>query len=641
MTVSRTDSNKMRSSLMPGPRTGKGPQVIKTRYQLRTLRAPIEGEARTLCNKEYVVIPVVALIEGVRHAGGSPAPELVLAEAFGRHVETWNGRPIVVNHPVNASGQAVLASSPYILETSYLGTLMGAKVEDKKLIVEAWLDVAAIEASGSDGVLGMWKRLVGGETVEVSVGAIVYTKRGDGEWDGKKYSGSWDIVIPDHLAFLDGEQIGACSVEDGCGTFRTHSVGQVTLSKGARDKMAKAAVGTLKTVGSGGTTAASTETSGSPREACACGDKKGLVAGQPEEVQVAVGQGWARMLWNADTFDHDRRQLMQRALTDKFGSSKGSYVVTFNDTRVVFEQFNGDKFALYEMEYECDTENNVTLTGDAVEVVLQSKTVPIGGKKEKNMSKALQSLAAKSKKKDEEEDPNEKEPDDDADDTSSGKGKKKGMSSIPTHILELAKALDSSETATDIVKALAGTGPGKEMAEALKVREAVRAQSVKIIQASSGGKHFTAEMLAEMPFSALQQTAIAFLAADKRAAAKAEARALEEEGSEEEFEEGAEGEEFEEGEEEGEEEDGSVTGLSAIMDLDAAANRANAPPPAKKQAPKGKGTVARLAAPGRASFAGRAASGQRGNGAVPQAPDVFAFNNDGEYVGPKAAKATA
>lgn len=639
MTVSRTDSNKMRSSLMPGPRTGKGPQVIKTRYQLRTLRAPIEGEARTLCNKEYVVIPVVALIEGVRHAGGSPAPELVLAEAFGRHVETWNGRPIVVNHPVNAAGQAVLASSPDILETSYLGTLMGAKVEDKKLIVEAWLDVAAIEASASDGVLGMWKRLVGGETVEVSVGAIVYTKRGDGEWDGKKYSGSWDIVIPDHLAFLDGEQIGACSVEDGCGTFRTHSVGQVTLSKGARDKMAKAAVGTLKTVGSGGTATTSTETKGSPREACACGDKKGLVAGQPEEVQVAVGQGWARMLWNADTFDHDRRQLMQRALTDKFGSSKGSYVVTFNDTRVVFEQLNGDKFALYEMEYECDGENNVTPTGDAVEVVLQSKTVPIGGKKEKNMSKALQSLAAKSKKKDEEEDVDNKE----EEDAEEGKGKKKGMSSIPTHILELAKALDSSETANDIVKALSGTGPGKEMAEALKVREAVRAQSVKIIQASSGGKHFTAEMLAEMPFSALQQTAIAFLAADKRAAAEAEARALEEEGSEEEFEEGAEGDEFEEGEEEDSEDaDGSVAGLSAIMDLDAAANRANAPPPAKKApvAKKG-GTVARLAAPGRASFAGRAASGQRGNGAVPQAPDVFAFNSDGEYVGPKAAKATA
>jgi hypothetical protein len=596
-----------------------------TRYSLRTLRSPVEGESRTLCSKDYIVISVVALVEGVRHAGGSPSPELVLAEAFGRHVETWNGRPLVVNHPVNAAGKAVLASSPDILESSYLGTLMGAKVEDGKLIVEAWLDVNAIEASQSDAVIDMWKRLVDGETVEVSVGAIVYTKRGDGEFEDKKYSGSWDIVIPDHLAFLDGGQIGACSVEDGCGTFRTHSVGSVRLSSGARKKMA----GALKTVKSGAVSVAS-EGDGTKREACDCGDKKGLVAGQVAEAQVKTGKAWARMLWNAETFDHDRRSAMQRALTEKFGSMKSAYVVTFNDTKVVFEQFCTDRFALYEMEYESDGENNITFSGDAVEVVLQSKTVPVAGNKgKKEMSKALQSLAAKSKGKAKDQD--EEDAEDGADDEStenadgtkkkSGKKKMSSEVSVPTHILSLAEKLDEAETLEDIAKALDGTGPGKKLRSAMKVCESARKQAIKVIRSSAGGKGFTDDMLADMSFEALQQTAVAFLAADRRAEEVLAADAGLDEGEELE----------EEGEELEEVEDGEVEGLSAIMDLEGQAERLNAPPPKKKTGVPAK--TARLAAPGKASYGGRAAAGGGGHGRPPVAPNIFNFDDNGDFIG--------
>jgi hypothetical protein len=539
---------------------------------------------------------------------------------------------LVVNHPVNSDGQAVLASSPEILEECYLGELLGARVEGGKLLVDAWLDVAAIQASTSKGVESMWKRLVDGETVEVSVGAIVYTKRGEGEWEGKKYSGSWDIVIPDHLAFLDGDQVGACSVEDGCGTFRTQSAGRIQLSEGARRNMA----GALKTVGSGAK-GAKASVDGESREACSCAGAKGLVAAAPSDADKAnLGMSFARMLWNADTFDADRRGYMQRALSEHFGSSKMSYVITYNDNVVVYEQYNGDKFVLYELAYESDGDNNCTFVGDPVEVVIQSKTVPVGGKaKEKNMSKALQSLAAKAKKKDSEPDAaDEDEEDEGENEGTTSKGKKKKMSSgahLPTHIVDLAEKLDTAETLEDVQKALSGTAIGRQLGAAMKVCAAARDKAVAVILSSSGGKHFTKEMLAGVEFEALDKMALSFLSADKALEA---ARNLEEGESEEE----GEGED-EESEAEAE---AAVEGLSlGFMDYnDALAaeekklnGKGGAVASGRSPTPVGNpAKAARLAGKG-ANFGGRAArGGSGGNVGVPVAPDVFTFDKNGKLV---------
>lgn len=632
--------------------------MARSRYHLRTLRSAMEGESRTLCGQEYIVISVVALVEGVRHAGGSPTPELVLAEAFGRHVETWNGRPIVVNHPVDDKGQAVLASRPDVLENSYLGRMMSSRVENGKLITDAYLEIAAIQASESKRVQSMWKRLTDGETVEVSVGAIVYTKKESGEYNGKKYSGSWDVVIPDHLAFLDGGQTGACSVEDGCGTFRTHSVGVVKLSEGARRNMARLAANTggnpsVKTVKS------AVNEPATHREACDCGGKKGLIAGQPEEQHIATGTAVARILWNAETFDHDRRGAMQRALGEKFGPTKMCYVVAFNDECVVYEEYNGERFILLELEYSSDAKNVITFSGEPTEVVLQTKSVPVpvssnSKKSEESLmsSKALQSLAAKAKSKADKEDEEDGGIDEEAEnaDGSLKKGGKKKMSSAsyPTHIIALAESLDSAETLEDIAKALEGTVPGKKLLAAMKVCASARQQAVKVIQASKSGKNFSDAMLAAMEFDALSQLAVTFLSADKKAAEKAKARAAaEEDGSdiediEDEDLEGSEEEDTDESDdsEETEEEDASVAALNAIMDFDGKAERLNGAVAKKKALAQNQasrpGMTARLAAPGRATYGGRAAQGGSTSRGVPTPPDIFPFDENNQYIQPKA-----
>ena len=447
------------------------------------------GDVRTLNGRDYVVVPVVALVEGVRHAGGSPHPELVLAEAFGRHVATWNGRPIVVDHPIDDNGVSVLASSPGILETCYLGTLLNAEVSDGKLKTEAWLDLSAIENSSSDKVVEMWERLVDGQTVEVSVGAIVYTQQKKGTYEGKKYSGVWDIVIPDHLAFLSGDQIGACSIDDGCGTYRTQSLGSLQLSEGIRMAVkGKRSAASLKKVRAA---ADEVETNcecgcgGSGR--CAGADEEDTVeevVGDPAEREVApqrlsdsvaLAGAVHRVLFSMDTFDHDRRALLSRALRKKF-KDKYPYTIAYNDSMVLFEVYEDDEYKLYQVAYTSGDDNSVSIDGEPEEVIVQSKVVPVVDAGNKSMSGREREDKSMAKVKVLETD------EDDA--------------VVCASIDELMKKLD-------------GTDVGRALKAQLSVASAAKDKVVERILSSKGGKHFTKEVLSGMDFDVLERMATA------------------------------------------------------------------------------------------------------------------------------------
>src|SRR5262245_21989152 len=54
--------------------------------------------------RERLVVPVVALVEGVIHPVNAPAPELVRAERFS--TEGWEGRPLFAGHPMK-DGEAI------------------------------------------------------------------------------------------------------------------------------------------------------------------------------------------------------------------------------------------------------------------------------------------------------------------------------------------------------------------------------------------------------------------------------------------------------------------------------------------------------------------------------------------------------
>lgn len=204
-----------------------------------SLRAALSSAGTTLRTaqydgREHVIVPVVALVEGVIFASNAQAPELVLAEEFAKVPDSWNGRPVCWDHP-SLNGQQVSANSPMVLERMAFGQVFNAKVEGDKLALEAWIDLTKVDKIPE--ARACYERIKKGETVEVSVGAFVDTEKRSGMKHGKKYSGIWRNIVPDHLALLPEGTIGACSIEMGCGTPRA-AEGRSNVKKTFKDLLA-------------------------------------------------------------------------------------------------------------------------------------------------------------------------------------------------------------------------------------------------------------------------------------------------------------------------------------------------------------------------------------------------------------------
>jgi hypothetical protein len=168
-----------------------------------------------LHGRDHLVVPVVALMEGIIHAVNAPEDEFVPAAALAAAAHTWNGRPLVVGHPV-VGGRHVSANDPRILAEQAFGTIFNSRMSGTKMAQEAWVDPERLEALGQHAMLA---DIRAGRPVEVSVGAGVRVAREAGTHNGRKYGSRWAAMQGDHLAFLPGGR-GACSVEMGCGACR-------------------------------------------------------------------------------------------------------------------------------------------------------------------------------------------------------------------------------------------------------------------------------------------------------------------------------------------------------------------------------------------------------------------------------------
>lgn len=176
------------------------------------------GTVRTVMHegREHLVVPVVALMEGVIHAVNAATPEFVSADVLKRAASSWEGKPLCVGHPKGADGKQCSAGSKGILETHGFGMIRSAIMKGAKLCMEALVDPLRLKLLKQERLL---MDLRAGKPVEVSVGAYVTTTSKRSEWKGKPYVGEWDEVGGDHLAFLPGGR-GACSIDMGCGAHR-------------------------------------------------------------------------------------------------------------------------------------------------------------------------------------------------------------------------------------------------------------------------------------------------------------------------------------------------------------------------------------------------------------------------------------
>lgn len=160
--------------------------------------------------KPHIIVPVVMMVEGVH--SGSQGPVLHTAQELGHLPQSWNGVPVVVGHPQNQSGHYVSANSPDVIDQEKVGRIYNTRFENGKLKAEAWLEVAKLQQVSPVALA----RIRQGLPLEVSIGVFTDTEEVAGEFNGEQYVGIARNHRPDHLALLPGE-IGACSIEDGCG----------------------------------------------------------------------------------------------------------------------------------------------------------------------------------------------------------------------------------------------------------------------------------------------------------------------------------------------------------------------------------------------------------------------------------------
>jgi hypothetical protein len=165
--------------------------------------------------REHLVIPMVALMEGVLHAVNSKTPEYVGADVIRRSVDKWAGHPIVVGHPAR-DGKQISAHDPAVMEQHACGFIRQATMKGSKLGFETLIDPARLEKLGQKELLA---DLRAGKDMSVSVGAFVTTNGKKSSYNGKPYDGEWTEINPDHTALLFGGT-GACSIEQGCSANR-------------------------------------------------------------------------------------------------------------------------------------------------------------------------------------------------------------------------------------------------------------------------------------------------------------------------------------------------------------------------------------------------------------------------------------
>lgn len=169
----------------------------------------------TLRGKKHYVVPVVMMVQGVHH--GSQGPLLHQISELGKFPDSWNGIPVVIDHP-EIDGVPVSANLPSIIDSRVVGAVFNTHVENNKLVAEAWLEETALQNISPD----VLSALQNNQIVEVSIGVFTDKKEEAGEFEGENYEAVAINHRPDHLALLPGGT-GACSVADGCGTRSDYS----------------------------------------------------------------------------------------------------------------------------------------------------------------------------------------------------------------------------------------------------------------------------------------------------------------------------------------------------------------------------------------------------------------------------------
>ncbi len=200
---------------------------------METLLATNAGKTRreTVNGREYIVAPLTLIVPGVLN--GSKGPLYYPPEHVARNPIAWNGMPIVVYHP-DDNGVPVSARSPRVLERAGIGHIYNTTY-DGKLKAEGWFDVEHTRTRDKTlaPAVQVLPRLEADRPIELSTGLFTQNTPAEAgsHHDGKPYTWIATDYQPDHLAVLP-DQVGACSLKDGCGVLVNENADCVTNEEG-------------------------------------------------------------------------------------------------------------------------------------------------------------------------------------------------------------------------------------------------------------------------------------------------------------------------------------------------------------------------------------------------------------------------
>ncbi len=171
-----------------------------------------------LNEQEHLVIPVVAAKVGVMNR------VFYSNTALNGTFEAWNGVPTPVSHPTSPNGAFITANSPKVENTQNVGRFYNVVFKGNKLKGEIWLNIEKAESLGFSNVVERFEK---GEPMEISTGLFINARDETGVFNDEEFDFVAEDISPDHLALLPNE-VGACSLEDGCGAMKTNCECKVT-----------------------------------------------------------------------------------------------------------------------------------------------------------------------------------------------------------------------------------------------------------------------------------------------------------------------------------------------------------------------------------------------------------------------------
>ena len=163
----------------------------------------------TIGGIEYIICNGVPLVEGVLNG------RYVSAKEFGAFPSDWNDVPIVMRHPKKNGG---VARVPFP-DVPPVGRFYNAKLDGTRLTGEFWLDKNKLMSTDEGEVILM--KIKSSHPIEISTGYFAESLPKTGKFNGLEYGLVDTNLHADHIALLP-DDIGACSVKDGCGLNRNN-----------------------------------------------------------------------------------------------------------------------------------------------------------------------------------------------------------------------------------------------------------------------------------------------------------------------------------------------------------------------------------------------------------------------------------